>query len=38
MAQRAERPIGDDSAATKPLSLSDSMLTVIGLVCQEGWP
>ena len=38
VAQRAERTIGDDSAATRPLSFSDSVLTVIGLVCQEGWP
>jgi hypothetical protein len=33
--QRTEGAIGD-SAATRPLSLSDSVLTVIGIVCQEG--
>jgi hypothetical protein len=33
--QRAEGAIGD-SAATQPLSVSDSVLTVIGIVCQEG--
>lgn len=35
VAQRTEGAIGD-SAATRPLSVSDSVLTVIGVVCQEG--
>jgi len=37
VAHRTEGVIGD-SAATRPPSVSDSVLTLIGLVTQEGWP
>jgi hypothetical protein len=33
--QRAESGI-DDSEGTRPLSLSDSVLTAVGIACQEG--
>jgi hypothetical protein len=35
VSQRTESEI-DESHRTQPLSLSDSLFTVIGIICQEG--